>query len=192
MPIYIVGMAKKLTIKQEKFCNKYLECGNASEAYRYAYNTSRMSDETICNSAYKLLQDDDITARMDYLKAHLAEAAGISALRIVREHEKIAFMDATRLRKGWMTLKEFEALTPDERACIKNIETKQTKRVDSEGATIVDEWVKITCYDKQKSLDSLRTMLGYDAPTKIEVEQTVKSADAHRVIFENYEAPKND
>jgi phage terminase small subunit len=27
----------KLTIKQEKFCNKYLECGNASEAYRYAY-----------------------------------------------------------------------------------------------------------------------------------------------------------
>ena len=185
-------MADKLTIKQERFCNKYLECGNASEAYRYAYDTGRMNDATVCNNAYKLLQHNDIRARLAYLKTHLAEAAGISALRIVREHEKIAFMDATRLRKGWMTLKEFEALTPDERACIKNIETKQTKRVDSEGETIVDEWVKITCYDKQKSLDSLRTMLGYDAPTKIEVEQTISSTDAHRVIFENYEAPQND
>lgn len=185
-------MAKKLTVKQETFCNKYLECGNASEAYRYAYNCAKSDNSTIWENACRLLADSNVKARLAYLKAHLAEAAGISALRIVREHEKIAFMDATRLRKGWMALKDFEALTPDERACIKNIETKQTKRVDSEGETIVDEWVKITCYDKQKSLDSLRTMLGYDAPTKIEVEQTISSTDAHRVIFENYEAPQND
>lgn len=185
-------MADKLTIKQERFCNKYLECGNASEAYRYAYDCAKVSNDTIWSSASLLLDNPKVAQRIEYLKTHLAEAAEISALRIVREHEKIAFMDATRLRKGWMTLKDFEALTPDERACIKNIETKQTKRVDSEGETIVDEWVKITCYDKQKSLDSLRTMLGYDAPTKIEVEQTISSADAHRVIFENYEASQND
>lgn len=160
---------KGLTIKQEKFCNKYLECGNASEAYRYAYNASRMSEETVCNSAYKLLQNGEITARIAYLREHLAEAAGISALQIIREHQKIAFSDATKIRTGWMTLKDFEALTPDEKACIKSIETKQTKRTTPMGDELVDEVVKITCYDKQKALDSIVSMLGYNAPEKKEV-----------------------
>lgn len=160
---------RRLTIKQEKFCNKYLECGNASEAYRYAYNTSRMSEETICNSAYKLLQNGEIAARIAYLKDHLAEAAGISALQIIREHQKIAFSDATKIRTGWMSLKDFDALTPEERACIKSVETKQTKRVTPMGDDVIDEVVKITCYDKQKALDSIVNMLGYNAPERKEV-----------------------
>lgn len=162
-------MDNKLTIKQEKFVNKYLECGNASEAYRYAYDCSKMSDETVCNSAYKLLQNGEITARLDYLKNNLAEAAGISALKVIREHQKIAFSDATRVRNGWMSLKDFESLTDDEKACIKSIETKQTKRVTVNGDEIIDEQVKITCYDKQKALDSIVNMLGYNAPEKKEI-----------------------
>lgn len=34
---------------------------------------------------------------------------------------------------------------------------------------VEEEWVKIKLYDKQKSLDSISKMLGYDAPQKIEV-----------------------
>ena len=66
-----------------------------------------------------------------------------------------------------MSLKEFEVLTEDEKACIKSVETKQTKRVTDEGEIIIDEQVKIVCYDKQKSLDSIVNMLGYNAPSKI-------------------------
>lgn len=157
----------KLTIKQEKFCNKYLECGNASEAYRFAYECSRMSDNTVWNNAYQLLQNSEVATRIDYLKNHLAEAAGISALQIIREHQKIAFSDATRVRNGWMSLKDFNALTEEEKACIKTIETKQTKRITPMGEEVVDEQVKITCYDKQKALDSIVSMLGYNAPEKI-------------------------
>jgi phage terminase small subunit len=157
----------KLTIKQEKFCNKYLECGNASEAYRFAYECSRMSDNTVWNNAYQLLQNSEVATRIDYLKNHLAEAAGISALQIIREHQKIAFSDATRVRNGWMSLKDFNALTEEEKACIKTIETKQTKRITPMGDEVVDEQVKITCYDKQKALDSIVNMLGYNAPEKI-------------------------
>lgn len=162
-----------MTIKQEKFCNKYLECGNASEAYRFAYNCQKMSDTTIQNNAYMLLQNSEIKARIEYLKTHLAEAAGISALRIIREHQKIAFSDATRVRSGWMTLKEFNELTDDEKACIKSIETKQTKRVASDGEIVIDEIVKITCYDKQKALDSIVNMLGYNAPEQHEIKTKI-------------------
>lgn len=159
--------AKKLTIKQEKFCNKYLECGNASEAYRFAYDCSNMGDETIWKRSGELLQNGAVTGRMNYLKSHLAEAAGISALQIIREHQKIAFSDATRIRNGWMSLKDFEALTEEEKACIKSVETKQTKRVTPMGEEVIDEQVKIICYDKQKALDSIVNMLGYNAPDKI-------------------------
>lgn len=160
-------MAKGLTIKQEKFCNKYLECGNASEAYRFAYDCSNMSDNVIYNKASEMLDKGEIRVRIDYLKSHLAEAAGISALQIIREHQKIAFSDATRIRNGWMDLKDFEALSEDEKACIKSIETKRTKRVTPMGEDIIDEQVKIICYDKQKALDSIVNMLGYNAPAKV-------------------------
>lgn len=159
-----------LTLKQEKFVNRYLECGNASEAYRYAYDCSRMSDVVVYNKASLMLSKGEIRVRLEYLRAHLAEASGISALRIIREHEKIAFSDATRVRDGWMSLKDFESLTPEERACIKSVETKTRKMVGENGETIIDEQVKIATYDKQKSLDSITAMLGYNAPQKIEGE----------------------
>ena len=161
-------MAKaSLTIKQEKFCNKYLECGNASEAYRYAYDCSKMSDNSVWCNASQLLADTKVAQRLEYLKSHLAEASGITALQIIREHQKIAFSDATRIRNGWMSLKEFESLTDDEKACIRSVETKQTKRTTPMGDEGIDEQVKITCYDKQKALDSIVSMLGYNAPEKI-------------------------
>lgn len=161
-------MAKaSLTIKQEKFCNKYLECGNASEAYRYAYDCSKMSDNSVWCNASQLLADAKVAQRLEYLKSHLAEASGITALQIIREHQKIAFSDATRIRNGWMSLKEFESLTDDEKACIRSVETKQTKRTTPMGDEVIDEQVKITCYDKQKALDSIVIMLGYNAPEKI-------------------------
>lgn len=176
----------KLTIKQEKFCNKYLECGNASEAYRYAYNCSKMSDNAVWNASSLLMDHPKVTQRIDYLKSHLAEAAGITALQIIREHQKIAFSDATRIRNGWMSLKEFESLRDDEKACIKSIETKQTKRKTSDGDVVIDEQVKITCYDKQKSLDSIVNMLGYNAPIKQDVDANVEykimSKEQARVI----------
>lgn len=176
-----------LTIKQEKFCNKYIECGNASKAYRFAYNCDSMSESTIWNSAYKLLQNGDVGARISYLRQHIAEASGITALQIVNEHKKIAFSNGAKIRKGWMLLKDFEALSEDEKACIRSIETKQVKRMTADGDEIIDEFVKVTTYDKQKSLDALSRMLGYEAPTKVEVRQTTPSDNAHKVIFENYQ-----
>ncbi len=163
----------ELTIKREKFVTKYLECGNASEAYRYAYDCSRMKESTINKRASELLGNGEIRGRLEHMKSHLAEVSGISALRIIREHEKIAFSDATRVRDGWMSLKDFESLTPEERACIKSVETKTRKTVGENGETIIDEQVKITTYDKQKSLDSITAMLGYNAPLKTEQEVNV-------------------
>ena len=45
----------KLTIKQEAFARAYVETGNASEAYRRAYNAENMKQESIAVRACELL-----------------------------------------------------------------------------------------------------------------------------------------
>jgi phage terminase small subunit len=87
----------------------------------------------------------------------------------LKEHEKIAFADAGQLRDGWIALKDFEALTEGQKACIQEVTSRQVKKVNDEGEVIVEEWVKIKLYDKQKSLDSIKDMLGFDAPEKREI-----------------------
>lgn len=58
-----------LTPKQENFCIYYLETGNASEAYRRAYDTSKMKAETINRNAKALTDNNKIIARLAELTA---------------------------------------------------------------------------------------------------------------------------
>lgn len=163
-------ISKPLTPRQEAFCNKYLETGNASEAYRYAYSTDRMKPETINNSGYKLLQKGEIKARLAYLRDNLAEAAGISALKVVRELERIAFADATAIRSDWGNLKNFEELTAEEKSIIKDIDVKVRCTTTASGNDIVETTTRISMHDKLKALESLSQMLGYNKPIKVEAD----------------------
>ena len=66
-------MPSELTIKQENFCLAYIETGNASEAYRQAYNAERMKPEAIHVAACKLLALPKIALRIEVLRAAHAE-----------------------------------------------------------------------------------------------------------------------
>ncbi|MEI8204770.1 MAG: terminase small subunit [Bacteroidota bacterium] len=68
----------KLTIKQENFCNFYIESGNASDAYRRAYDCGRMKDVTINRTSFDLLNDHKITARVNELRATLQANSDIT------------------------------------------------------------------------------------------------------------------
>lgn len=57
-----------LTPKQEKFCQLYIELGNASEAYRQAYDCSKMQTSTINTKAKELLKNGSITVRIEELQ----------------------------------------------------------------------------------------------------------------------------
>ena len=69
-----------LTIKQDKFCRAYIGPaeGNASEAYRTAYNTQNCSMSTVNRNAKALLDDSKIAARVDQLKAEQANQNAIT------------------------------------------------------------------------------------------------------------------
>jgi len=62
-------MTVELTLKQEQFCQSYIETGNASEAYRRAYDSENMKPETINRNAKALMDDSKIATRVEHLKA---------------------------------------------------------------------------------------------------------------------------
>jgi len=67
-----------LTIKQEKFAQKYIELGNASEAYRQAYDCKKMKQSTIQRNAKKLLKDNPITTHIEKLQEEHKERHNIT------------------------------------------------------------------------------------------------------------------
>jgi phage terminase small subunit len=71
-----------MTPKQEKFCQLYVETGNASAAYRGAYDATGMLPATVNKRASELLADGDITGSIDALRALHAEQHGMTVANI--------------------------------------------------------------------------------------------------------------
>lgn len=53
-------MKRELTLKQERFVQAYLVCGNAVEAYRGAYDCSRMKSTSVDRKAYEVLSNEKV------------------------------------------------------------------------------------------------------------------------------------
>jgi hypothetical protein len=78
-------MSDRLTPKQEQFCLKYQELGNASEAYRQSYDASRMKPETVNRRAFDLLQNGNIAARIDGLRAAAAKIVVLDKAMVLND-----------------------------------------------------------------------------------------------------------
>lgn len=167
---------KELTGKQKRFCEEYIFDFNATRAAKAA----GYSEDTARSIGSENLSKPDIQAYIKQLEADLSKTSGISRLMVLREHEKLAFSSIAHLRDTWITLKEFETLTPEQKACIAEIQTQtrtemKYKAESEEMEPVQVDFVKIKLYDKQKALDSISKMLGFDAPEKIEVSGGIKS-----------------
>ncbi|CTQ67157.1 terminase small subunit [Roseibium alexandrii] len=80
---------KALTIKQELFCLAYLKEGNASEAYRQAYDCENMKDTTIHRKAKDLLDNGKIRARVDQLNAEAVKMAVLNRSWVISRLMKV-------------------------------------------------------------------------------------------------------
>lgn len=159
----------KLTIKQEKFCNKYLECGNASEAYRFAYECSGMKDETINERSSRLLKEYKVSTRVEQLQAQLAEKELITKEELIRLNVSIINADVLDFVEADMvdmqteygvrqvasiSFQDLKSLPPEKRRLIQSI------KIGRSGSPVVE------LMDKSKAIETINRMLGYNAPEK--------------------------
>ena len=77
-----------LTPKQEAFALAYVETGNASEAYRRAYNAGNMKPEVVANKASALLKRGDVRVRVEMAQAKAVERHETTVDDILRELEE--------------------------------------------------------------------------------------------------------
>ena len=89
-----------LTPKQTKFIEVYIETGNASEAYRQAYNVKSMNENTINRNAHSLLYNNKIATRLDEIKAKNAERTQVTLEYLTNRLIKAADMAEEQGKAG--------------------------------------------------------------------------------------------
>lgn len=77
-----------LTIKQEAFCQAYIETGNASEAYRLAYAADKMKPESINRKAKELLDNGKISAMVAELRGEIKQRHNVTVDSLLTELEE--------------------------------------------------------------------------------------------------------
>jgi len=88
---YIGNMKKlrKLTAKQERFAEAFLVTGNASAAYREAYNVGEdTKPETIWSMGCRILNKPNVSARVSELQEMAVKATGVTVATLTRELEE--------------------------------------------------------------------------------------------------------
>lgn len=77
-----------LTPKQEAFARAYVETGNASEAYRRAYDAENMKREVIAVKASELLTNGNVKVMVDNLKEEALQRHRLTVDDLLRELEE--------------------------------------------------------------------------------------------------------
>lgn len=143
---------RALTPKKEAFCLAYLETGNASEAYRKAYNASRMSDPVIHNKASALLAKGEIRVRLKELRQPAIDNTQVTVERVLQEAARLAFADIRQLYRPDGSLKPIHELDDDMAAAITGVDVQ----VSSEGVATH----KYKLADKNAAIERLFKHLG--------------------------------
>lgn len=162
-----------LTPKQEAFVRAYIETGNASEAYRRAYDASRMKDTTVHVKASELLADGKVAVRLNELQEIHQKRHEVTVDRIINELARIGFADIRKAVK-WHGHLVKEEDNPDggDVLVIKNTYSNHVSLISSEDldddtAAAISEvsqsptgGLKIKLHDKQAALVNMGKHLG--------------------------------
>lgn len=163
-----------LSIKQEKFCNYYIECGNASEAYKRAYSCEKMKNETINRMAFDLINNRKITARIKELQEELKKKSDITKEEVLNMLRSFMYADIRNfltIKNGNVTFKDSEDWTDEMAMQVESV--KQGK-----------EGIEIKLNGRTWTIQRICKMLGFDSPQDINVNivSPMTKEEAKRII----------
>ena len=156
---------KKLTPRQQKFADYYIELGNATEAYKRAgYKASGNSAEA---AAARMLRNVKVKSYIDKRQKDLAQKTGITQERVVEELARIGFAKLTNFVE-YRTEKTIVGRDEETGEPIIGYDVltdvKDSKEVDgsviSEISRGRDGTFKFKLHDKVKALDMIARHLG--------------------------------
>ena len=160
---------RRLTEKQEKFCQYYLDTdGNASEAYRMAYDTSNMQPNTVWNSASLLMDNPKVTQRINEIRIERAESSRIERNRVER-----VLMDIVTADPNDLYIADSRSQLP------KRMRNALKKIKNSRGV------VEYELNGKVEAARLLGSWNGWDAPKEVNVKNSGSMMGELRIGFGN-------
>lgn len=155
-------MSAKLTPKQEAFARAYVETGNASEAYRRAYDASGTTDKSVHENAAKLIKHTKVAPRIEQLQQEIAKRHDVTIDRIVRELALLGFanmLDYVRTTDHGDAYVDLSDLTREQAAAIQEIIVEEYTEGRGEDARDIKR-TKFKLTDKRAALVDLGKHLG--------------------------------
>ncbi|XGU47459.1 terminase small subunit [Fusobacterium necrophorum subsp. funduliforme] len=151
--------------KQDLFVKEYLKDLNATQSYiRAGYKAK--DEKSAAVLANRLLRKVKIQEKIQAEMAEREKRTEITQDRVLREIANLAFTDRTgivNLKKNRVIIRDFEELTPEQRACVAGV--KETKH-----------GIEVSFYNKEKALEMLGRHLGmFNDKVKIDGEMTVNN-----------------
>ena len=137
----------RLTANQEKFAQKYAECGNASEALRFAYPKSRKWKEgAVYSEASVMLHKPKVLERVRQIQEESRAASRLTREDLIDLCSKV-------INGGVFT---------------DSSQKKQVRNPDGSTSTILVQ----RNISKTWAIDRLCKMCGYDNPIEVKVSKT--------------------
>lgn len=152
------NMDSRRTLKKERFAYKFVECGNASEAYRFAYNARKMKPDSIKKEASKLLKDPYVTRTVHVLRERLMGKLEIDAEKVLQEFQRVAFADMRNYINQDNSIKPLHELGSAAAASIAYVEYSSFP--EDQAAEAGTKIKKLRLHDKLRALDGLARHLG--------------------------------
>lgn len=103
----------KLTSKQEKFVQNLLKGLSQTDAYKKAYNTSKMKEKTIIEKASVLANKDNIRTRYEELNKRAEDKAIMSAIERKKWLTKVINCDVKVKQEYDNEIKEYDPYMSD-------------------------------------------------------------------------------
>lgn len=116
---------RRLTPKEERFCEAYFETRSGSEAYRVAYNHTTGTDITCATNAFRTLRRPEVRARIRELRAEHHAAHKATVRRVLAEYSKLAFLDVRKAFDADGNLKHIQDMDDDTAAAIAAMEIEE-------------------------------------------------------------------
>jgi phage terminase small subunit len=156
----------ELRAKQERFLQIFLEKGNASEAYRQAYDVSPdAKPETIHRCAAELLANPKVTTRLEQMRAELRERNAITLDHLVEALRPIAF--GIRQVCDWGAAIPLKDPETGEAVAVQDIVVKARADLDDAAAAMIskiirgkDGSLRVELHDKLAAIEKLGKLLG--------------------------------
>lgn len=167
---------RRLTEKQEKFCQFYLDTdGNASEAYRMAYDAVNMQSNSIWNAASLLMDNPKVTQRINEIRTKRAAASKVDRQKVEQVLMDIVTADPNDLyiidvRTGKIKMRTPSQLPKKMRNALKKI--KNSKGI-----------VEYELNGRVEAARLLGSWNGWDAPKEVNVNNTGNMMGEIRIGF---------